>query len=416
MNERVGMATDRVFPRAQPGTQQYINPSLIPPGGDFVALSRFGSTMRWLTVALTIVLMISSIYLILDGATGLGSATVSRLFVLAANPIIGLLIGILATATIQSSSTVTALTVAAVATGGVSVPVAVPIILGANVGTTITPLILAFSYLGDRKQFQRAFTSASLHTWFNLIFVVAAFLLEMLFHPLQQLTWFLSEALTSGGQTAGSSTGGAVFSFFSPLMKTIGHRGFLGSIMSTQTASMMSILIGAILVLLCMQVLKAQLSVLTAATTRPLLERSSGASDALGFFSGTTATMAVQASSVTISSLLPFAAARSLSLRNILVITLGANVGTTFMALLTALAVPGAIGTFAIQAALVHVTFNVLSTLIMLLILPLRELVIRLAERSGKLAVGSCPKAVAWMLGGYFLLPSMVIISYALIR
>ncbi|MFP3423403.1 Na/Pi symporter, partial [Bacillus sp. SIMBA_161] len=59
------------------------------------------------------------------------------LFAFATNPFLGLMIGILATALIQSSSTVSAIVVSLVA-GGLPVSTAVPMIMGANVGTTIT--------------------------------------------------------------------------------------------------------------------------------------------------------------------------------------------------------------------------------------------------------------------------------------
>ncbi len=55
-----------------------------------------------------------------------------------ANPFVGLFIGLLITAILQSSSTTTALVVAFVVSGSLTLQSAVPIIMGANVGTTIT--------------------------------------------------------------------------------------------------------------------------------------------------------------------------------------------------------------------------------------------------------------------------------------
>ncbi|WIM70718.1 hypothetical protein [Corynebacterium suedekumii] len=156
------MVAERTRSRPLPGTQHFISPKRIPADEDFVALSGFGSLVRWLAVAAAIASMFLAVYLIFDGASGIGSGTVHRLFDLATNPVIGLLIGIVATATIQSSTTVTALTVAAVGTGSLQVAVALPIILGANVGTTLTSLIVSFGFVGSRARFQRAFSAASL--------------------------------------------------------------------------------------------------------------------------------------------------------------------------------------------------------------------------------------------------------------
>ncbi|MCS5479703.1 Na/Pi symporter [Corynebacterium sp. YIM 101645] len=403
------MTAGRTRPIPLPGTQHFINPRKIPAERDFVALSTFGAAVRWAGVAGAVLMMITAIYLILDGAQGLSTGTVARLFELATNPFIGLLIGILATAAIQSSTTVTTLTVAAVGTGAVSVPVAIPIILGANIGTTVTASLVAFSYVGDRANFRRAFTSASLHTWFNLTFVCLIFPLELLFHPLQRFTNLVADSLLAEG-TTGTSRG--LFTIFSPLIGAIGTDGLLGSLLSPYVAAVAGIVLGVVLVLTAVRILNAQLSVLTAAATRTLLERSSGASDALGVFSGTVGTAAVQASSITVSSLLPFAVSKSLKLREILTLTLGANVGTTLMALITALAVPGSLGPYAVQAGLVHVTFNTTGTLLVLLIRPLREWLIRLAELSGRLAARGYSYAATAMLLGYFLIPAVVILIY----
>lgn len=179
-------------------------------------------------------------------------------------------------------------------------------------------------------------------------------------------------------------------------------------------AAVFAIVLGTLLVLIAIRIINAQLSVLTAATTRTLLERSSGASDALGVTSGTLVTMAVNASSVTVSSLLPFAVARTLTMREALSVTLGANVGTTLMSLLAALAVPGPLGVLAVQAALVHVIFNVAGTMLVLIFPPLRDRIIALAELSGRVAARGYSVAAATMATGYFIIPALVILVYSL--
>ena len=158
------MVAERTRSRPLPGTQHFINPKRIPADEDFVALSGFGSLVRWLAVAAAIASMFLAVYLIFDGASGIGSGTVHRLFDLATNPVIGLLIGIVATATIQSSTTVTALTVAAVGTGSLQVAVALPIILGANVGTTLTSLIVSFGVIYNGARIALSERSRSLAT------------------------------------------------------------------------------------------------------------------------------------------------------------------------------------------------------------------------------------------------------------
>lgn len=370
--------------------------------------------MRWCAVVATIAVMFVAVYLILDGASGVGSGAVARLFDLATNPIIGVLIGIVAAASLQSSTTVTALTVAAVGTGGVSVPVAIPIILGANIGTTLTPLLVAFSFVGDRGNFRRAFAAASLHSSFNLVFVMVAFALELAFHPLRSFTGWVSETLLGEGSQH-TPTGNVVLELVSPIIDTIGFRGWLGDVFPSGVAPVMSILIGTVLIMVSMRVLSSLLSTLTAAKTRTLMERSSGSSEALGLFSGAAATALTQASSVVISSLLPFSVTQSLRQREILAITLGANVGTTLTALLTALAVPGSMGSFAVQAALVHVAFNLGSCLLVFFLKPLRSMLFAMAEFSGRIASRSYSLTAGLIAGGYLALPVVIIVTHTLL-
>ena len=73
-----------------------------------------------------------------EGISGLGSNFADTLFRGVANPLGGLAVGVLATVLVQSSSVTTSTLVPLVGTGVLSVPAAVPMVMGANVGTTVT--------------------------------------------------------------------------------------------------------------------------------------------------------------------------------------------------------------------------------------------------------------------------------------
>ena len=70
-----------------------------------------------------------------------------ELFAFAENPLIALMIGVLATGLIQSSSTTTSIVVG-LAAGGLPMEICIPMLMGANIGTTVTGLIAAFSASG----------------------------------------------------------------------------------------------------------------------------------------------------------------------------------------------------------------------------------------------------------------------------
>ena len=69
--------------------------------------------------------------------------------------------GILATTLVQSSSTVTTLTVGLVASGLLNVPSAIPVIMGANIGTTVTNTIVSMGHITRPDEFRRAMAMAA---------------------------------------------------------------------------------------------------------------------------------------------------------------------------------------------------------------------------------------------------------------
>ena len=101
------------------------------------------------------------------------------------NRFIGLFIGILATSIIQSSSTVTSIVVGMVGGGMLTITNAIPIIMGANIGTSVTNTLVSMGHINRKDEFNRAFHGAILHDHFNFLSVVVLFPLELAFGPLQ---------------------------------------------------------------------------------------------------------------------------------------------------------------------------------------------------------------------------------------
>jgi len=55
---------------------------------------------------------------------------------------------------------------------------AIPIIMGANIGTSVTNTVVALTHMNNRGDFERAFSGAVLHDMFNLLTVSSLLLLE----------------------------------------------------------------------------------------------------------------------------------------------------------------------------------------------------------------------------------------------
>ena len=101
------------------------------------------------------------------------------------NPIAGLVAGCIVTVLLQSSSTTTSLIITMVASEILSVKTAVPIIMGANIGTSLTSTIIAIGQIDDAEIYERAFAAATMHDMFNVLSVVVIL-------PLESITQFLS--------------------------------------------------------------------------------------------------------------------------------------------------------------------------------------------------------------------------------
>ena len=65
---------------------------------------------------------------------------------------------------------------------------AIPIIMGANIGTSVTNTIVSIGQIGDREQFRRAFADATIHDIFNILSVTVLLPLELITGYLFELT------------------------------------------------------------------------------------------------------------------------------------------------------------------------------------------------------------------------------------
>uniref|UniRef100_A0A665U4F0 Sodium-dependent phosphate transport protein 2A n=1 Tax=Echeneis naucrates TaxID=173247 RepID=A0A665U4F0_ECHNA len=107
------------------------------------------------------------------------------------NPVAGLVVGILVTVLVQSSSTSTSIVVSLVASGLLEVRSAVPVIMGSNIGTSVTNTIVAMMQAAERTEFQRAFAGATIHDCFNWLSVLVLLPLELVSGLMARLSHLL---------------------------------------------------------------------------------------------------------------------------------------------------------------------------------------------------------------------------------
>ena len=122
--------------------------------------SRLLNTLKVVAILSILYMFLVSIGMIGLGFKGLGRGFAEQLLSSSAAPLIGLFIGILATSLIQSSSTTTSLVVGMVAAGTfgndpiLAVTAAIPYIMGANIGTSVTNTIVALGHIVNKNEFE----------------------------------------------------------------------------------------------------------------------------------------------------------------------------------------------------------------------------------------------------------------------
>ncbi|XP_067681672.1 sodium-dependent phosphate transport protein 2C-like [Haliotis asinina] len=111
------------------------------------------------------------------------------------NPVAGLMIGVLVTVLVQSSSTSTSIVISMVGADILTIQLAIPIIMGANIGTSVTNTIVAVGQLNNKSDFRRAFAGATVHDMFNWLTVIILLPLEVITGYLRRLSGLIVNSI-----------------------------------------------------------------------------------------------------------------------------------------------------------------------------------------------------------------------------
>ncbi len=421
-------------------------------------VGRLGAIGKFLLICLALNFFFVSIKL-LGAFKDLGSGYGEDLIIqLASNPLIGLLIGVLVTSIAQSSSMTTSLVVGLAAAGALGAePMmvlarAIPIILGANVGTTITNMIVSIAHIGNKREFERAFSAAVVHDFFNLLAIFVIF-------PFQATTNFLGWLSLKMAHLF-VHTGGDTFS--SPLKTLIDpQKKFLIGVFSdpewitllvlftvsaafflsmvflfkrlhdekniwtvTLVLSFLFALLGTAVYRHADVVFRPETAIFifglgllfTSLTLFVKVMRTAVLSKWTSLFDdyifktplralmlGVVMTALVQSSSVTTSIVVPLAGAGILSIHQIFPYTLGANVGTTITAMLAALSTGEVI---AVAVAFAHLLFNIFG---IVLLYPIKRFPIGCAQWLARLTLRSRVIPVLYIVVLFFVIPLLLI-------
>ena len=360
--------------------------------------------LRWANLAFMLYLLLLSVSMVGTGFKWATGEQAKVLFEFASHPVAGLMIGLVATALIQSSSTVTSIIVGLVA-GGLPVELAIPMIMGANIGTTVTNTLVSLGHVRCKEEFKRAFASATIHDFFNLLAVAIFLPLEMAFGILEKIShWLVSPMLATGDMSMKG------LNFIKPITKPVvsAIKEPLSTFGDT-IGGIMLIALGIATIFVAITVMGKLMESLMVGRAREILKNAIGRGPIHGIASGSIVTILVQSSSTTTSLMVPLVGSGVLKVRDVYPFTLGANIGTCITALLAATAVSGEFAVFALQIALVHLVFNIMATVFIFGIPFLRELPVKAADMISDMAVKNKAVVAGYLVAVFLVLPGTIL-------
>lgn len=335
--------------------------------------------------------------LMISSLQHLGASAAETIIMATSNPFTGLFIGLLVTAIIQSSSATTSMVVALVASGSITLEGAIPIIMGANVGTTITSTIVSLGFITKKKEFRRAVSAGTYHDFFNILTVLILF-------PLEYYYGFLSGVSEQIANT-----------FFDQPIGTTTRISFLGGLGFLVNWAVQLINNGFILIILSFALLFGSIlffrSVLSKMLGLGIQPQNSGVqrfffqSPFKSFGWGLLLTAAIRSSTITTSLVVPLVAKKVIRLSQSVPFILGANIGTTITAFIAAMSNSN----IAISIAIAHFLFNFIGVIIFSMVPYVKTIPVNLAKGLGKLTIRYRLAGFVYILLTFFFIPFSLI-------
>ena len=354
---------------------------------------------------LKIIGVVLSLYLFLVGIKGLSSGIkhlggdfAKEIMTTTSDPFLALFIGILATTLFQSSSTTTSIIVGMVSGGAVTLTGAIPMIMGANIGTTVTNTIVSIGHINRGNEFKRAFSASTVHDFFNILAVLILFPLEIAFGIIEK------SATGLGTLLFGTISTDEIFK--SPIKTAIKWGAKHLESLSFDNNGFY-IFISVLLTFMMLYSIVKLLRSLVLDNIKQYFDKYIFKTALRAILFGIVLTIMVQSSSITTSTIVPLAGAGIVTLRQLYPFTLGANIGTTVTALLASLT----LNVTAMVAAFAHLFFNIFGIIIIFLNPLLKNIPIKLAEWMADVSIKNKFIPILYLLVFFFALPFIIILT-----
>lgn len=391
--------------------------------------------------------MMGNAFKVIGGPTAGAVFRNSEIF---SNPFAGCALGVLATVLVQSSSTSTSIIITMTAAGLIDPENAIYMIMGANIGTSVTNTIVSMSHIGDVDQYRRAFAGATVHDCFNLLTVSIMLPLEYFFHILYNIGNALVESagieenqdkadkvdfikkitkpVTSRlisvdkklvTKVAEETDDDALDDLLAQSMiknkRTQDNHMFLDTPLSDEGAGWLLLIISLVLLsttlILLVKLLQTIFRGRAAIWMQGLLnlefKKVPFVADYVLILFGVGITILMQSSSVTTSTLTPLVGIGLISLDKMFPFTVGANVGTTVTGILSAQA--GSNVATGMTVAFAHLFFNLIGTLIWFPIPFMRAVPLAMARGLGSVAADLRWFPLAYIFVVFAVIPGLLL-------
>ena len=339
---------------------------------------------------------ISAIMLIKDSAGLMTEFLAENIVLVIRDTTSGVFAGWIGTALLHSSGAFDSIVVAFVSSGAMPLSLAVATLIGAELGTTVTPfLISVLNQVRKRKHQDAAFNVTLTHVLYNLCALAIFYPLELLFGS---LTWVATQGGNIFVKAPWLDAVPDILDVVTPWVPVV-----LGVI-----PPWAGIVIGAVMLIVALNGVERYMTEIFNMPRSWNLIRATFQKPYRAFLAGFIFTLLIPSTTVMVSLLVPLATSGVIGAEfYILPYILGANIGTVFDVMIAAMATgdPLALGVW-----LVHLTVNLVGALIFLpLMKPFSKVVKATADK-----VAASPRLTLVVTAIFHIIPAIIIAFYVL--
>jgi len=323
------------------------------------------------------------------------------------NPVAGMFIGLFVTSMIHSSACTTSIIVTLVAKDILPMEYAIPIIMGANIGTTVTSAMVSLGQMGRKEEFRRAMSGAMVHDMFNVMSVAFFLPLEYFTHILQISSRFLAETF----QSIGGVTLAKPLDYLLKPVSNFFKDGVFGVVLPLPWAAIVMAAFALCVMGVAIVTIAKVMRKVAETRFEVLFDKYVGRYPYLALLLGIVVTAAIQSSSVVDSMLVPMVGAGIMTIEQIYPVMLGADIGTTITAVLAGLATLASTGDIkGLAIAFVHTLLNVFGVIVFFMIPGTSKIPIGTARYLARILTKRPRYAIAFVIIVFYGIPGAIIL------